>query len=138
LLTNYRLFTNGRLYTANRLCTVAAMGKFDPAPTVAAGLLRTARSVAGLTQHDLAERAGVTQQAISAYETGRRDPTVGTLKKLLAAAGLEMRIRLTPIDNHDESLRQFLDTLPPERQAELETERRERAQAARLRRVRGA
>ena len=113
------------------------MGKFDPAPTIAAGLLRMARSRAGLTQHELGAVAGVTQQAISAYETGRRDPTVGTLQKLLAAAGLEMRIHLAPIDSHDAALKQFIDSLPPQRRAELESERRERASRARLRTVRG-
>jgi transcriptional regulator with XRE-family HTH domain len=114
------------------------MGKYDPAPTLAAGLLRTARSMAGMTQHDLAAAAGVTQQAVSAYETGRRDPTLGTLKKLLSAAGLEMRIRLAPTDTHDEALDRFLETLPPAERARLETERREREAASRLRRVRGA
>ena len=52
------------------------MGKYDVAPTVAAGLIRLARDKAGLTQTELAGRAGVSQQAISAYETGRKEPTL--------------------------------------------------------------
>ncbi len=48
------------------------MGKYDPAPTFAAGLIRSARDMANLTQAGLAELAGMTQQAISAYETGRK------------------------------------------------------------------
>lgn len=113
------------------------MGKYDPAPTLAAGLLRTARDKAGLTQQQLAELAGVSQQAISAYETGRKEPTLPTLIRLLAAAGFEMRIQLEPIDDHDESVEQFLASLPPGQRAELEAARQERAAEARLRRVRG-
>jgi transcriptional regulator with XRE-family HTH domain len=35
--------------------------------------LRTARKIAGLTQQDLAERAGVTNAFISLLESGKRD-----------------------------------------------------------------
>lgn len=113
------------------------MGKFDPAPTYAAGLIRSARDIAGLTQAQFAARAGVTQQAVSAYETGRMDPTVDTLLRLIEAAGLEMRVQLVPRDYHDESLQVFMDSLPAEQRAELEAQRTERAAAARLRRVTG-
>ena len=113
------------------------MGKYDPAPTLAAGLLRTARDRAGLTQQQLADKAGVTQQAVSAYETGRKEPMMPTLIKLLAAAGFEMRIQLKRLDGHDESLEQFLVSLPPRQRADLEETRRLRAEEARLRRVRG-
>ena len=113
------------------------MGKYDPAPTLAAALLRLARDKAGLTQTALAEAAGVTQQTVSAYETGRKEPTLPTLQRLLAGAGLEMRIRLEPIDRHDESLTAFLDSLPPAQRAELEATRQLRAAAARLRRIKG-
>jgi transcriptional regulator with XRE-family HTH domain len=113
------------------------MGKYDAAPTLAAGLLRTARDRAGITQQELADLAGVTQQAISAYETGRKQPMLPTLIRLLAAAGLEMRIQLEPLDGHDESLEQFLASLPHAQRAELEEARRTRAADARLRRVRG-
>lgn len=114
-----------------------SMGKYDPAPTLAAGLLRIARDRVGLTQTDLADLAGVSQQAISAYETGRKEPTLPTLQRLLAAAGFEMRIRLEELDRHDEALEDFLRSLPLEEQVELDRARRDRAAAARLRRVRG-
>lgn len=113
------------------------MGKYDPAPTIAAGLIRTARDRAEMTQTELANAAGVTQQAVSSYETGRKEPTIPTLQRLLAAAGFELRIRLEPIDRHDESLEAFLQTLPPLQLANLEEARRIRAEAARLRRTRG-
>lgn len=104
---------------------------------MAAGLLRTARDKAKLTQQQLGERAGVTQQAISAYETGRKEPTMRTLVKLLEAAGFEMRIQLARLDGHDESVAQFLASLPPGELADLEEARRRRVEEARLRRVRG-
>jgi transcriptional regulator with XRE-family HTH domain len=113
------------------------MGKYDPAPTVAAALLRTARDRASLTQRELAASAGVTQQAVSAYETGRKEPTLPTLSSLLAAAGFEMRIRLEPIDHHDAALANFMGSLPPGQQAELAELVRTRAVAARLRRAKG-
>jgi transcriptional regulator with XRE-family HTH domain len=113
------------------------MGKYDPAPTLAAGLLRTARDKADMTQAELAAAAGVTQQAVSAYETGRKEPTMPTLQRLLAAAGYEMRIRLEPLDDHDASLETLMAALPPTRRAELEAATRERAAAARLRRTKG-
>ncbi|MDK1017611.1 MAG: helix-turn-helix transcriptional regulator [Actinomycetota bacterium] len=113
------------------------MGKFDPAPTLAAGLLRLARDKAGMTQADLAAEAGVSQQAISAYETGRKEPTLPTLQRLLAAAGLEMRIRLEPLDYHDNTLEAFMQTLPPAQRAELAERSRIRVEAERLRRARG-
>jgi transcriptional regulator with XRE-family HTH domain len=113
------------------------MGKYDPAPTVAAGLIRTARDRANLTQSQLAQLAGVTQQTVSAYETGRKEPTLPTLQRLLAAAGFELRLRLEPIDRHDQALQAFLDSLPAKDRVGLEQERRARAAAARRRRVKG-
>jgi len=55
-------------------------------------LLRSVRRRRGLTQADLARRAGTSQPVISAYEHGRRDPTFGTLERLVAAAGEHLRI----------------------------------------------
>lgn len=113
------------------------MGKYDPAPTLAAGLLRTARDRAEMTQTEFAAAAGVSQQAVSAYETGRKEPTLPTLQSLLAAAGFEMRIRLESIDHHDAALEVFMRSLPPEQRAEIAEQNRSRTAAARLRRARG-
>jgi hypothetical protein len=55
-------------------------------------LLRSVRRRRGLTQADLARRAGTSQPVISAYEHGRRDPTFGTLDRLVGAAGEQLRI----------------------------------------------
>lgn len=63
-----------------------------------ATLLRSARHRAHLTQNQLAQRAGVTQSVISAYESGRRQPSLPTLSALVAATGLELdlQLRTTP------------------------------------------
>jgi transcriptional regulator with XRE-family HTH domain len=66
-----------------------------------AALLLLARMKAGLSQRQLAENAGVPATMISAYERGLREPTLGTLQRLLAAAGLELRMQLAPLDAHD-------------------------------------
>lgn len=56
----------------------------------AAQLLRSARRSAALTQHELAERAGVTQSVVSAYEGGRREPSFRTLNRLIDATGFRL------------------------------------------------
>jgi transcriptional regulator with XRE-family HTH domain len=60
----------------------------------AAVVLRDARRRADLTQAALARRAGTSQATISAYEHGRKAPSVETLERLLAAAGT--RLTATP------------------------------------------
>jgi transcriptional regulator with XRE-family HTH domain len=62
-----------------------------------------ARRQSGLTQAALAARAGTSQAAISAYESGRRSPSVDTLCRVLDAAGFEVRMRLAKPDTHDAS-----------------------------------
>jgi transcriptional regulator with XRE-family HTH domain len=49
--------------------------------------LRAARERIGMTQVELARRAGTSQATISAYEGGHKLPTVDTLARLLAATG---------------------------------------------------
>jgi transcriptional regulator with XRE-family HTH domain len=46
------------------------------------------RKEAGLTQEQLAERSGLSQQYISGLERGRRNPTVVTLYELAQALGV--------------------------------------------------
>ncbi len=59
-----------------------------------AALLRRARTDARLSQTELAARAGVAQPVISAYESGRREPSLPMLTKLIEATGHRMRIQL--------------------------------------------
>ncbi len=52
----------------------------------ASSLLRRARHSAGVSQRELARRAGIPPASVSEIETGKRDPTVSTLVRLLRAA----------------------------------------------------
>ena len=54
--------------------------------------IRQARRRAGLTQSALAAIAGTSQEALSAYESGRRQPTIETLTRLLAGAGSRLAV----------------------------------------------
>jgi transcriptional regulator with XRE-family HTH domain len=56
----------------------------------AAKLLQRARTSAGLTQEELARRAGTSRPTVSAYEHGRKSPTVATFARLLSGAGWEL------------------------------------------------
>jgi transcriptional regulator with XRE-family HTH domain len=59
-------------------------------------ILEKARTTAGLTQQDLAERALTSQPAIARLEQGRVSPTFSTLERLVAAAGFDLRLELVP------------------------------------------
>jgi hypothetical protein len=61
-------------------------------PTEAARLLVQARRAAGLTQTELARRAGMAHSVLSAYEHGRREPGVAALDRLLRAAGYRLTL----------------------------------------------
>ena len=62
----------------------------------AATLLRRARTGSHLTLRELASLAGTSHSTLSAYETGRKVPTVDTLDRIVRAAGLELVGELAP------------------------------------------
>jgi transcriptional regulator with XRE-family HTH domain len=62
----------------------------------AAQALRDARRRAGLTLRELADRADTSHSTLSAYESGRKVPTVATLERVLRAAGFALDLELTP------------------------------------------
>lgn len=61
-----------------------------------ATILKVARTKAGLSQHELARRAGTSQPAVARIERGLSSPSVDTLTRLLAAAGFELALSLRP------------------------------------------
>ncbi len=61
---------------------------------VAGAVLREARTKAGLSQTELGRRAKVAQSVISAYESGRREPGLGMLSRLVAFAGQRLTVGL--------------------------------------------
>ena len=64
--------------------------------SMAGRMVRNARRHTGLTQRQLAAKAGIPQETIARIERGRVDPRVMTLDRLLEAcgAGLESMPRL--------------------------------------------
>lgn len=79
------------------------------AAAAAAELLRTARRRHGLSQRELAAAAGVSQPMIARFESGRSQPTLPTLARLLAAAGFAPVVDLVNIDRPGPVLAQHAD-----------------------------
>lgn len=61
-------------------------------------LVREIRSRTGLTQHELAERSGVSQPNISSYERARSLPDIPTLTTLAEAARFDLHFELREPD----------------------------------------
>jgi hypothetical protein len=81
-------------------------------------IIQAVRRRQGLTQAELARRAGTSQPVVSAYEHGRRDPTYGTLRRLVEAGGEELVLTarrpeadLIPPADVEEHARRLLDVL---------------------------
>ncbi|MDT4922786.1 MAG: hypothetical protein QOG01_499 [Pseudonocardiales bacterium] len=56
------------------------------------GLVARLRRASGLSQGELARRAGTSRPTLSAYEHGRKSPSLDTVERLAAAAGQELLI----------------------------------------------
>ena len=89
---------------------------------VAGALLKSARIRLGLSQTAFADLLGIAQPTLSAYESGRRQPTVPTLLRLLARAGLELRFELADLDDHDGVLAEWERTLDEATKARLRSQ----------------
>ena len=64
-------------------------------------LVREARKRAGLSQRELAERAGTTQSAVARLETGRTTPSFDTVLRLVRLCGLDLDVMLVERDDSD-------------------------------------
>ena len=71
-------------------------------------IIRTARLRSGLSQAELARRAGTSQAAISRIESGREQPTLERLEQILTGLGWKPVIELEPVAVHDEESRRLL------------------------------
>ncbi|MGV3711338.1 MAG: helix-turn-helix domain-containing protein [Gemmatimonas sp.] len=86
-----------------------------------ADLLRKARSRSGLTQRQLAERAGTTQSVVARIENGSARLLLQTLSELIAATGLKLSLSLeetVPEQTHMLSDTSRILALTPEQRLE--------------------
>lgn len=83
-------------------------------------LIRDRRRANGLTQAQLALRAGSTQAAISRLERGELSPTIDTVERLLAVMGeqAEVVVRRSELDCDPKRLRALRTRSPAERLAQ--------------------
>ena len=58
--------------------------------------IRAARLAGGLTQVALARKAGTSQPTLAAYESGRAEPRLETLRRLVEACGSELVLSVRP------------------------------------------
>ena|SRR4051794_10896889 len=64
-------------------------------------LVREARRRAGLTQRELASRAGTTQSSIARLETGQTGPSFDLVVRLIQLCGFRLDVFLDPYDDSD-------------------------------------
>jgi uncharacterized protein len=69
----------------------------DRQDDVAANLIARVRETSGYSQTELARRSGLDRSVLSAYEHGRRQPSVAALARIVSAAG--MQLELAPARN---------------------------------------
>jgi len=77
-------------------------------------LIREARRRAGLSQAELAARAGTTQSAIARLEAGRTAPSLERITELVRACGFDLQIELVPRDDTALTTARRNRSLPPE------------------------
>ena len=58
-------------------------------------LIREARLTAGYSLRELAKQTGTSHSTISAYEHGRKSPSIPVLRKLLDECGMEPQLHCT-------------------------------------------
>lgn len=100
-------------------------------------LIREARKRAGLTQTELAVRAGTTQSGIARWESGRTSPSLDDVRRLIRLCGLDLEVAIVPYDGSDMAQAERLLELTP--QQRIDRHQRVVRQLARLRKAgRGA
>jgi hypothetical protein len=89
-------------------------------------LLFEARERAGLSQAELARRAGISRSVLSVYESGRRQPSSEALARILDAAGFQLGLRPAVRDLDDaragrilEHVLELAEALPGRRRGAL-------------------
>ncbi len=96
---------------------------------LAAELLKSARTQAGMTQRDLAKRARTAQSVVARVELGETNPSLRTLNRLVKAAGFNISAELEAIPTLDPTL---MDDVPRILRMSPEERLREVAQVSRF------
>lgn len=78
-----------------------------------ARVIREARARTGLTQAEFADRAGTSQPTLSAYERGRRRPTLAVLRRIAEVGRGELVVSLSRVKAPG-------SVIPPDRGVELQ------------------
>ena len=81
-------------------------------------LVREARKRSGMTQQQLAEKAGTTQSAIARLESGRTSPSLEDVQRLMRLAGWELIVELARFDDSDRIQAKALKKLTPEQRTD--------------------
>lgn len=68
-----------------------------------------ARARAGISQRELAIRAGTSQAAVSRIETGLEEPSFARFTQLMAAMGWRPNVELQPIAAHRAEPRRLIE-----------------------------
>ena len=71
------------------------------------------RKLKGLTQAEVAERAGISRTNISRFESGEYNPTLEMLVKLATAMDLDILVTLKPKNNNDTECDNDVASFPP-------------------------
>ncbi|MGH9379700.1 MAG: helix-turn-helix domain-containing protein [Thermoanaerobaculia bacterium] len=82
---------------------------------ISGALIRQARQRAGLSQAELARRAGKAISAIGRWERGEVRPALETVIELIRAAGLDLEMAIVRADDHDRALIRRSLSRPPAR-----------------------
>lgn len=86
-------------------------------------MLRNARMRSGVSQRQLARRAGTAQSVVARIEAGQTSPTWETLSRLLIAMGFEPRldleVRAAPSSHMLQDVTRILGLSPEQRLREL-------------------
>lgn len=69
-------------------------------------LVREARRRAGLTQRQLAQRAGVSQPTVARIEGGEVEASFDRVVALIRATGFDLEVRVVPLDEDALSMAQ--------------------------------
>ena len=86
----------------------------------AGGTIRRARLRSGISQRELARRAGTSQAAISRIERGLEEPTLARVEQILAGLGWRPVVDLVPIANHDAEPRRLFEAARSDPETRLE------------------